>query len=326
MLHAPPLCKNSMTDDLLTFSDEAPEPMVLNIQLAYVILIFLLILLTESSENLNHRSYREICGKEWHKEYTHLHNSVISGQRQGKYLISVPVHAGLADNVLGYVSGFLWALLSNRAYMILAVDAFPDQSQRTISFAFHSPHINWTAPTINQSLYDCILLQLSRPGSNTITIGIQVRDVSSSTAPEHFFCVNTLIEYYKKQGIPHKPEVVSDRSSSSSSNIFYNKEEMAYIDRIAMQDSARDMRLLSLTDIQVISMSSGFGLVASMMKLSRNHIIFRVAKGWKKNCSANPSGDPIGYLRKSSGSKFSVKNVAADMLENFNRNKQWGRV
>eukprot|EP01041_Mallomonas_annulata_P010192 gene10192-21239_t len=46
--------------------------------------------------------------------------------------------------------------------------------------------------------------------------------------------------------------------------------------RSALRVAASDLMLLSLADVHIITSSSGFGVIASMMKTSTNHSIFRV--------------------------------------------------
>jgi len=100
--------------------------------------------------------YGKVCGLKWQQKYIDLHKSILNGDRPGKFIIAVPVHAGLADVMLGYVSTFLWALLTNSAFMIARVDRFWDNTTRHIEFGYHSPFINWIAPNIDAYL-PCVL-------------------------------------------------------------------------------------------------------------------------------------------------------------------------
>lgn len=83
--------------------------------------------------------YSKVCGNKWQQKYMDLHNGIISGNIQGKYIVSLPVHAGLADVMLGYVSSFLWALLTNSAFLIARIDSFYDNTTRIVEFGYHSP-------------------------------------------------------------------------------------------------------------------------------------------------------------------------------------------
>eukprot|EP00607_Mallomonas_marina_P002082 CAMPEP_0182433078 /NCGR_PEP_ID=MMETSP1167-20130531/60718_1 /TAXON_ID=2988 /ORGANISM="Mallomonas Sp, Strain CCMP3275" /LENGTH=217 /DNA_ID=CAMNT_0024621303 /DNA_START=263 /DNA_END=916 /DNA_ORIENTATION=+ len=166
-------------------------------------------------------------------------------------------------------------------------------------------------------------VSLQNSNHSVITIGIQVRDTAAKTAPEHFHCVNSLMSHYRgvgrsvilllvavnpamqehyktvygsrlllPAGRPRRPQVVSDRGSDTPRH----REDLMFIDKIAMQDAARDVYLLSLTDIQVISARSGFGLLGAMSKLSRHHIVYRLTRNEMRNCSAHLEGDPMEFL------------------------------
>jgi hypothetical protein len=57
----------------------------------------------------------------------------------------------------GYITAFMWALLSNRAFLIERVDKLDDNTQHTVEFAYHSPHFNWTSPGLLRKDYECFL-------------------------------------------------------------------------------------------------------------------------------------------------------------------------
>lgn len=59
----------------------------------------------------------QLCGS-WQFHYSKLHKSIISGQQPGRYAISVPAPAGLSDRLVGLVTVFLYALLTNRAFQV----------------------------------------------------------------------------------------------------------------------------------------------------------------------------------------------------------------
>lgn len=102
--------------------------------------------------------YNSVCKSNWQKRYENLHKKIVSGDIAGKYIVAVPVLAGLADILLGYVSAFMWALLTDSAFFILRVDPFFDFTQRNIEMAYHSPFINWVAPSsIDKSIYGCMM-------------------------------------------------------------------------------------------------------------------------------------------------------------------------
>ena len=57
------------------------------------------------------------CGS-WQESYSKMHRSIVSGEQPGQYAISVPAPAGLSDRLVGLVTVFLYALLTNRAFQI----------------------------------------------------------------------------------------------------------------------------------------------------------------------------------------------------------------
>lgn len=105
----------------------------------------------------------ELCGlgSNWRKEYHDRHQSMINGHIPGRYIINVPVEAGLADIVFGYVAGFIWALLTNRTFLIIHDEhlrriEYGYCVQRTIEHAYLPHGFDWIAPYINKSHYNCM--------------------------------------------------------------------------------------------------------------------------------------------------------------------------
>lgn len=162
-------------------------------------------------------------------------------------------------------------------------------------------------------------LQLLRADPNAVSIGIQVRNPGHFE--EHFFCMESLNAYYKAQGKtvtillvvgdpnlqksmkakygdqlllpvggPSQPITVHDRQDVGNCTLQAEK------DKTAMLESVRDMHLLSLADIQVVSRDSGFGLFGALMRARSNPRIYRMPLGptptWR-NCSADLGGDPL---------------------------------
>ena len=58
-----------------------------------------------------------MCGT-WQDSYSKLHRSLLSGKKPSRYAISIPAPAGLSDRLLGTVTVFLYALLTDRAFQI----------------------------------------------------------------------------------------------------------------------------------------------------------------------------------------------------------------
>ena len=155
-----------------------------------------------------------------------------------------------------------------------------------------------------------------------IRIGIHVR-YPDGGAKEHFYCADSLIEHYRMKGYkirvvlvtssaelqdfarqkygdmlllpsgqPKEAEVVHDKPKSDATP--RTREETMELDRRGIMDSARDYYFLSLTDIQVLSPNSGFGVVGSMMGLRSKHIMYRMnLEGEMRQCGMEPDGDNI---------------------------------
>jgi hypothetical protein len=89
------------------------------------------------------KEYSDVCGWGWQDDYIAMHRSMMQGKTKGKYIIAIPVKAGLADMIHGYISAFIWALITDRAFLITRVPILDheDDTQRTIEFGYHSPFI-----------------------------------------------------------------------------------------------------------------------------------------------------------------------------------------
>lgn len=133
------------------------------------IILFLTIICDINSVKIGNEDYDAVCGNNWQTKYTETHQAILNGDLPQRYLVSVPVKAGLADVLLGYVSGFLWAILTNRAFMILHVDSMDNCvndrmgmsscrcNQRSIEHAYSTNKIDWKAPTLDRSQYRCMM-------------------------------------------------------------------------------------------------------------------------------------------------------------------------
>lgn len=77
-------------------------------------MIIFLTLTMAVSQQIESENDAELCGTSWKTKYTELHRNILEGRSQGRYIVAVPVKAGLADVLLGYTSAFLWALLTDR--------------------------------------------------------------------------------------------------------------------------------------------------------------------------------------------------------------------
>jgi len=101
--------------------------------------------------------YESFCGRGWQQSYINVHDSSFNSRPGNKYVVSVPVWAGPADMMLGYVSAFMWALLNNASYFITSVESFFDLSKRSIEVSYESPFIQWNASFIDTQYFECLL-------------------------------------------------------------------------------------------------------------------------------------------------------------------------
>jgi len=91
------------------------------------------------------------CGK-WTENYALMHKSSLSGAVQNpRFVASVAVRAGLADNLKGLVTQFLFAILANRAFLRVSFGNLPRMED-----VFDAPYINWTAIQIPPHTYACM--------------------------------------------------------------------------------------------------------------------------------------------------------------------------
>ena len=93
------------------------------------------------------------CG-DWQEEYMELHRQILAGERPPRYLVAVLSQSGLADQLVGVMSLFFWALLTGRAFQITV----GEQPIPPLEAAFDAPYVNWTRPAgdplvLTQHLY-----------------------------------------------------------------------------------------------------------------------------------------------------------------------------
>ncbi|KAG5176626.1 hypothetical protein JKP88DRAFT_249398 [Tribonema minus] len=79
------------------------------------------------------------CGH-WQESYMDFHERTLAGALPPRYLVSVTVEAGLADRLIGTISQFYLALLSQRAFQITNAG----QTLPPLEWAYDAPFINWT--------------------------------------------------------------------------------------------------------------------------------------------------------------------------------------
>ena len=86
------------------------------------------------------------CGS-WQESYSKLHRSILSGEQPGRYAISIPPRQGLSDRLVGIVTVFVYALLTNRAIQISGqplIFGFQNLSSQHLSRKFRTLHIPWS--------------------------------------------------------------------------------------------------------------------------------------------------------------------------------------
>jgi len=79
------------------------------------------------------------CGN-WQNKYTKLHRDMREGKLPPKWLISVAPPQGLADRLGGIITQFLFALLTDRAFVMVS-------SKSKLDIVYDSPNIDTSLPT-----------------------------------------------------------------------------------------------------------------------------------------------------------------------------------
>lgn len=82
-----------------------------------------------------------ICGT-WQADYTALQQRILDGQEAPRYAVAVSTHQGFADQLLGVVTMFYFALLTGRAFQITTGGL---AHKLPLEMVYAQPNINWTA-------------------------------------------------------------------------------------------------------------------------------------------------------------------------------------
>ena len=88
------------------------------------------------------------CGT-WQQAYMERHRAILNGHLPPRYLVSVTVEAGFSDRAIGAMTGFMFALLTDRAYQLITYGTLP-----RFEAALHAHNINWSRPTDPDVLID----------------------------------------------------------------------------------------------------------------------------------------------------------------------------
>lgn len=95
-------------------------------------------------------------------------------------------------------------------------------------------------------------------------------------------------------GVHDRPGTEEEEEKELSEEMCEQRREH---DRLGLIDSARDMYVLSLTHMQIVSRDSGFGVVGGMMRPRERPIMFRMAlgehDGKPRMCNRTLGGDSL---------------------------------
>ncbi|CAJ0848945.1 6421_t:CDS:2 [Entrophospora sp. SA101] len=135
------------------------------------------------------------CGS-WQEGYTKLHNEIINGsaaQRYAGYVCDAKMNCGgLADRILGMTSTFLFALLTDRAFLAdwqvpLPLDAI-----------FESPNIDWSYDSFDPSY---VIKDLDTTEINIIDYDLQDLDYYFPLTNWTTRYPDPFIKFYTNQGL-----------------------------------------------------------------------------------------------------------------------------
>ena len=94
---------------------------------------------SSSTHQVSREEYHRICRGDWQKKLIEKQKRIISGNLgDGKYIITIPVLAGLADMIHGYVAGFIWSMFTDRAFIIQHIDDLDQNCQQRYHSLIHS--------------------------------------------------------------------------------------------------------------------------------------------------------------------------------------------
>ncbi|CAG8449342.1 2503_t:CDS:2 [Funneliformis caledonium] len=137
---------------------------------------------TQLTEMNTDESLDSSCGT-WQKDYAKLHEDILAGKEDQKYVAYICEASsncgGLADRILGMTSTFLFALLTNRAYLA------DWQAPLPFDKIFDSPNIDWSFDSLSP---ESVIKDLT-------TIEISVIDFDSQRLDNHFLLSNWTTKY-----------------------------------------------------------------------------------------------------------------------------------
>ncbi|CAG8445246.1 5053_t:CDS:2 [Funneliformis mosseae] len=153
------------------------------------------ILLTKSLEINTDESLDSSCGS-WQDNYSRLHENILSrnaSQRYVSYICDDKIKCGgLANRILGMTSAFIFALLTNRAFLA------DWQTRLPLEDIFNSPNIDWSYDSLN----------LPSDIRELETSEINIIDFDARTLDEKFMLSNwttkypsSFIKFYSNRGM-----------------------------------------------------------------------------------------------------------------------------
>lgn len=82
-------------------------------------------------------AHRHVCG-DWQDGYTALHQRILTGKAPARYAVARGIaSSGLADTLIGTITVFLFALLTDRAFQVW-------HPELRLEDAYSQPSVNWT--------------------------------------------------------------------------------------------------------------------------------------------------------------------------------------
>ncbi|CAG8507190.1 5894_t:CDS:2 [Funneliformis caledonium] len=153
------------------------------------------ILLTKSLEINTDESLDSSCGS-WQDNYSRLHENILSrnaSQRYVSYICDDKIKCGgLANRILGMTSAFIFALLTNRAFLA------DWQTRLPLEDIFNSPNIDWSYDSLN----------LPSDIRELETSELNIIDFDARTLDEKFMLSNwttkypsSFIKFYSNRGM-----------------------------------------------------------------------------------------------------------------------------
>ncbi|CAI2163033.1 6013_t:CDS:2 [Funneliformis geosporum] len=137
---------------------------------------------TQLTEMNTDESLDSSCGT-WQKDYAKLNEDILAGKEDQRYVAYICEASsncgGLADRILGMTSTFLFALLTNRAYLA------DWQTPLPLDKIFDSPNIDWSFDSLSP---ESVIKDLK-------TIEISVIDFDTQHLDNHFLLSNWTTKY-----------------------------------------------------------------------------------------------------------------------------------